>query len=314
MQHKPFKTFAEQKVILESRGLIIEKQEFLLLEKLENIGYYRLSDYLHPFRQNMGKLPTEGQRWRFRKGVRFETVWRYYLLDRRLRGVIMDAIERIEIALRVAVAYQWAQSMPSCNNPQKFVGSEKTLHTIQDSYDRSKEDCAMHYKSMGIISVKELPIWVMVQFASFGSLCRLFQYDLPDDIKERIALQWNCPNVNFFYSLFALFNEARNVSAHQGRIWNRRWTRTTKKQKGETKRVPIAKAHRDFSWEKVEPHSTAFLLLALGRILRRVAPNSQWEQRVASLLTCNLPVKSIVNEMGFPTRAMDMYWCIESKL
>ena len=46
---KPFLSYEDQVDLLESRGLVIRDREFLL-EKLTNIGYYRLSAYWYPFK------------------------------------------------------------------------------------------------------------------------------------------------------------------------------------------------------------------------------------------------------------------------
>lgn len=45
---KPAFTFEQQADLLQSRGLIADRQE--LIEKLKVVSYYRLSGYLHPFR------------------------------------------------------------------------------------------------------------------------------------------------------------------------------------------------------------------------------------------------------------------------
>ena len=58
-----------------SRGLAADREE--LIYRLKDISYYRLSGYLHPFRQTGS---DEG-----REGTHLRVVWDRYCFDRRLR-------------------------------------------------------------------------------------------------------------------------------------------------------------------------------------------------------------------------------------
>jgi abortive infection bacteriophage resistance protein len=67
---------------------------------LSNISYYRLSAYMLPFkvRDADGKVVDN-----FRPGACWDYVCSLYRFDRKLRLLIFDAIERIEIALRTQI-------------------------------------------------------------------------------------------------------------------------------------------------------------------------------------------------------------------
>ena len=75
-----------------SRGLVIpdltRARRYLTV-----ISYYRLSAYILPFQ--LGDPEHH-----FRAGTTFESVLDLYIFDRRLRLLILDAIERLEVALR----------------------------------------------------------------------------------------------------------------------------------------------------------------------------------------------------------------------
>jgi len=60
---------------------------------LQSVGYYRLSAYTLPYQ--VGK-PNH----KFKKGASFPDVLDLYVFDRQLRLLVMDAIERIEVAIR----------------------------------------------------------------------------------------------------------------------------------------------------------------------------------------------------------------------
>ena len=73
-----------------------------LVQRLKDVGYYRLSAYMAPYREyNEEGVMTE----RFSPGTTLEKAWNLYLFDRQLRLLFMDAIERIEVFLRVKIAH-----------------------------------------------------------------------------------------------------------------------------------------------------------------------------------------------------------------
>lgn len=84
---KPPLTFEQQADQLIQRGLIADRG--LLIERLSSVNYYRLSGYWFHRR-----LPDDS----FKPGTTFAAVWDQYVFDRRLRLLVMDAVERIEIA------------------------------------------------------------------------------------------------------------------------------------------------------------------------------------------------------------------------
>lgn len=75
----------------QSRGLVLPDED-RALRYLRYIGYYRLSAYVRSF---------EGtERDVLRPGTTFDEVLRLYVFDRKLRLLVLDAIERVEVALR----------------------------------------------------------------------------------------------------------------------------------------------------------------------------------------------------------------------
>ena len=95
-------TFEQQLQQLKNRGLIIENDGFAL-SQLRTISYYRLSAYWYPFRkiEQGGTIADD-----FEEGTHFDEVMTLYEFDRRLRLLVMDAIERVEVCVRTLFAYQ----------------------------------------------------------------------------------------------------------------------------------------------------------------------------------------------------------------
>ena len=99
---KPALTYEAQLALLEERGLNVPNRD-RALRWLRVIGYYRLTAYCLPF-----KIPQED---RFQPGATFEQVTDLYKFDAQLRLLVMQAIDRIEIAIRAAVTYRFAHTL-----------------------------------------------------------------------------------------------------------------------------------------------------------------------------------------------------------
>jgi abortive infection bacteriophage resistance protein len=86
-------TLDEQVESLLLKGLVADESN--LRECLGNVSYHRLSGYWHTFRN----LDADGD-WHFNPGTHFSTAWERYVFDRQLRLLTLDAIERVEVAIR----------------------------------------------------------------------------------------------------------------------------------------------------------------------------------------------------------------------
>jgi len=107
-----------------NRGLKADVDE--LSSAVSAIGYYRLKGYLVPFR----KSGTED----FKDGTAFSVVWNIYNFDRGLRHLVMDALSRIEIALRVLsfncqAAEQVARALSRAPSIRRCVCPERNGRT-----------------------------------------------------------------------------------------------------------------------------------------------------------------------------------------
>lgn len=92
--NKPPLNYSEQVKLLESRGLIIENKK-KAERLLANISYYRLSAYMLPYKVCMNGVIQDI----FKAGTTLDMVYDLYKFDRKLRLLLFDAIERIEVAI-----------------------------------------------------------------------------------------------------------------------------------------------------------------------------------------------------------------------
>ena len=87
-------SIVDQVARLTSRGM--EGDPLVMAERLSVANYHRLTAYWYPFRSSDHS---------FAPGTDFETVWRRYVFDRQLRLLVLDAIERFEVALRTQFSF-----------------------------------------------------------------------------------------------------------------------------------------------------------------------------------------------------------------
>ena len=91
--NKPPTTIKQQIALLKSNGIQIQSEN-LATHYLQFIGYYRLLGYMRSFRTH-NKIYT--------KGSTFEDVVDHYIFDKKVRILLFDAIEPIEVAIRSAI-------------------------------------------------------------------------------------------------------------------------------------------------------------------------------------------------------------------
>ncbi len=212
---KPHLTYQEQLELLKSRGLIVKDEQFAII-KLQHISYYRLSAYFLPFQSTKDK---------FDEGITFETIIELYHFDKELRILTFSAIEKIEIFLRTSVAYNFSKNHTPLGytDSENFCCDEKDfewlMRDITKETRRSKETFVKHFRDS--YTDEDLPVWMVVEIISFGTLSKLYTMLCAQTEKE-ILNEINLPSVVFKNWLHVL-SYVRNLSAHHSRLWNRQF-------------------------------------------------------------------------------------------
>ena len=282
-------TFDKQVNLLLSRGLLGDP--ILMCERLSSVNYYRLSGYLYPYR-----IPGSEN---YQAGTQFKTVWDQYAFDRRLRLLVMDAIERIEIAVRTQLAYHHAgiykdpfayANLPISLPSLKTSDHIKFLASIREETERCKKDLFVsHFRTKYGDEHADLPIWMAVEIMSFGTM-QLFYRGASHQVKQNVASHFGMPDKVFDTWLHTL-SVIRNICAHHGRLWN--------KVLGIKPFIPLQKDYPDWHTPFQIPNSRIFGVLTICRYcLSRIAPQSRWPSCVTQLLADFPDVP--VAQMGFP--------------
>lgn len=285
---KPALTFDAQADQLIARGLVAERGQ--LIEILSSVNYYRLSGYLFRFRDSTN--PDL-----FVEGTNLDEAWDHYIFDRKLRVLMMDAIERIEIAIRTALANTHAQlhgpfgyckpeHLPNLGN-DRFGNFLAKLDEAQRH--NSREVFVKHFEAKYGDTHHYLPVWMAVEIMNFGTTLTFYR-GVEKGTKRHIASRFDISD-DVLTSWLLSMNSIRNVCAHHGRLWNRTIG---------TKPMIPRQHYKHPDWHVVQLDNTkifASITVALY-MLRIIAPRSKWKTRFENLLDAhpNVPLPS----MGIP--------------
>lgn len=289
---KEWKSVGEQLALLRQRGMEVDDDQ-AAMDYLHRLGYYRLSGYWYPLRiidseasQAAGK-PVRCDD--FIAGSHFKDVVHLYIFDKKLRLLALDALERIEMAVRVDVAHllgerdRYAHENADCLHGnftkktfRKGRHRGRTAHAVwlekyQGLVERSRQlpFVAHHRQSYG----GRLPIWVAIEVWDFGLLSHFFSGLRLED-QELIADKYGAESGRAFANWLRSLNFMRNVAAHHSRMWNMNVLEL----------VPVPAG-----WPEM-PNARPFLYFCvMQKLLGTICPNSSWSERFKALLENEFP-------------------------
>ena len=300
---KPSLTLEKQLDRLIDRGLDVPDRE-RALRYLSFIGYYRLSGYMLRF-QAGGKGTA---RHNFVVGVSFEQVLNDYVFDRHLRLLTMDALERIEVAVKAVTFNHLAEQF----GPHWYL--DPSVFRSRDAHSRFVDEVREATgSSQGANSQRRTPFlnhyfskyndpplppsWMVAEVLSLGAASRAYRDLKHKNVQKAIMSRFGAPNVNVLRSWLHSLTYCRNLCAHHSRMWNRAFT-IQMEAKNEWKPHLGREGTRKF-------YGVAVLTTHLLGI---VSPGSNWPGRLRTLLLTDYP-EIPKEEMGFPERwDEDEFW------
>lgn len=222
------KTFEEQLKILRDRSMVIEDEEEAI-KVLRKANYYRLTVYALQFKNNDD----------YGNKISFNNMYKLYRFDKKLRHLLLEILETIEIQLRTYIAYSLSIKYGTEAHENEEIFKDKNLYN-------GWEDCyGVHHKGLkDEIDIeirknnKELfvrhhlkkyngrfPTWVVVEIFSFGMLSKTYSNLNTADQKE---VSKGCFGINNQLLESWLNNLAyiRNICAHYGRLYNKKMSIT----------------------------------------------------------------------------------------
>jgi abortive infection bacteriophage resistance protein len=274
---------------LAERGLEIPDPE-RAKRYLRHVGYYRLSPYAIPFQ---GGRPDHV----FARGTTFDDLLGLYAFDRALRLLVLDALERVEVAVRAALTDHmsttygdphWYMEASHFDDRRKHANLLRIIRKTSGARLAGQPEPAdgslvhrsalEHY--LTTYGSPELPpSWLMVETLTLGQLTNVIGnlsrradrsvVAASMGLTERVQESW-----------LRTYVRVRNVCAHHGRLWNLGLGV-----------YPVIPTSSSISWlapgalpdrskKRLYP-----VLVSLQSVLDTVSPCSSWARRLHDLVS-----------------------------
>ncbi|PFG28847.1 Abi family protein [Corynebacterium renale] len=303
---KPALTRSQHIDLLRSRGMDVDDET--ACQWLSYVSYYRLSAYWYPARE----FDANGRRSDiFLPGTRFRDVVELYEADRKLRTLVHDAMERIEVALRTQVGSILAEEDPlRYTDPSRFRSSFQHaawMETAQKRIHRAgkNNEAIKHYRRK---YKSRYPFWVLAEVLDFADISRLYE-GLPSRDQHQIAknlgisikldmLSKNQQRKTKAQSPLVRWMEqmtiVRNFCAHHVRLWNKSFmpvSTSALRTLPQFASLPEGQSERIFG-----------VIVVMDRLLREISPGTTWSEKISTLIFEDFMTNPLVTpgSMGFP--------------
>ncbi len=302
---KPFASLSRQiEILSEERSLPVADDD-AARKYLYTHNYYRFSGYFRFWQIN----PNMGNN-RFHRSASFGEIVRIAETDSKMRALLFEGISHIEVVTRSVLAYELAklhqenapgfylnrqtylaaQPYPSNSSElQKKVTGERNQELedkIQGLIDGILRDLSgarsasvKHYaqeKEPGIFDYSNTPIWVAVEYISFGKLSKMIELLANREPIRFLAQTLGVPLKELPETIRA-FSVLRNMCAHHAQLWNRHTAAHFPK---------IKRAIKDAQFS-VEDKSPYMGVISLKHLLQRVKPSDSVVEEIENLLAEN---------------------------
>ncbi len=291
--------------------------------KLSQIGYYRLSGFWYPCRRpkiddngdylkdEKTKLPLRLDA--FQENVNISDVIDLYLFDKKLRQLILDAVERIEIYMRSIIAHEvgkidsLAYEKEEFINPKVIQTKRKNGKVINHWFEWlsrlnhlvaiSKEDSIVSHKANN----KPIPFWAVVECWDYGLMSKYFE-NMNGRCQNLVTKRLDLDNPAMLTNWLIEIGLLRNKCAHHGRIWNRDFSNPIS-LKG-VKNDPY------FQVLNLDEHGRKKLygrIAVIWYLIKKIGPGSTWLLKIADLIDskpridcCPFTAMGFKDNSGFP--------------
>ena len=293
--NKPATSIDEQVALLKRRGMICDDEE-LVRQWLITVGYYRLSAYWLPF--EVPPRPNRTRSKQFTPATRFEHIVDVYTFDRRIRLLVTEAIERIEIALRSS----WTHRMSLDGGPHIHLDETafdsgwthaKRISAMAERVGQSRELFIAHYRDKYTTPYMP-PLWAVTELMTLGEISKWVSATANRRIGSAVAKDLGLPTRETLEGVLQATAYVRNMCAHHSRLWNRRFV----------KRMPNIKRFKndlaiDIVGEQAQTQNYLYnVLVVLARLIVHQSPDSTLPHRLATLVSSRDDDQ--LAAMGFP--------------
>lgn len=293
----------EQLSKLRSRGLIIH-DEPRVLRYLSNISYFRLSAYTRPF-----YIPSQVPH-HFIPETTFDDILTLYVFDRKLRLLLLDAIERLEVALRAQLTNTLADHYGPHGYLDPGVFDSRYNHGwLMGKLDKIVQEPRVevflqHYRQKHSNAPAHPPVWMAMELLTFKEVSTLFANLRHEQDTKRVEQHFGW-KYTLLKSWFRSLSDLRNLCAHHMRIWNREFGSSPEmpvKRPDNWVSIPISissgsPSHPD---QRVSPQRRLYMqVVVIESLMQSTNPGSSWSERLVRLLDQHPQMSR--PHMGFPS-------------
>ena len=211
---------------LQQKGMLFPDKE-AATGLFSRVSYSRLKYYWRD-------LLDEDSDGNFVEGTTFSTIIQRYAFDHKLRVILFDAIETIEVALRAKIIDYMSKAAGSGMwylDSTLFEDKQRHQNFVLDlkyEFERSTEPFAKQYISEHpdwdrySLSGDIPEAWLIIEVATFGTLSKMYK-NLKSQLPQRsaIANDFGLYSSKDFSNWIEVISLMRNIVAHHSRLWNR---------------------------------------------------------------------------------------------
>lgn len=266
---------------------------------LSFIGYFRLVGYARHMRLH-GTSDDE----RFIPGTTFENVLEIYSFDRKLRLLVFDAIERIEVSVRATLTNVmgisdgpfWLTNANNFDYGRHQKVTEEISAALGDDPKENSHKFIAHFSSK--YSEPYPPSWMLMECMSLGAISRIYKV-LRGNYRQQISKKFDLQH-DILESWLHSIAFSRNICAHHSRMWRNHYTIRPKIPKNYRSVIPDEAANRTYA-----------VCCLMHHFLKIISDGSGWAFRLRD--TIGTAPSSVSDDMGFPKDWKESpFWGIET--
>ncbi|MGO2029779.1 MAG: Abi family protein [Glutamicibacter ardleyensis] len=241
--------------------------------------------------------------------------------DRQLRLLVLEGIERIEVAVRMRTGYilgrtsAFAHEEATCfddsftrtstdSREPRASKHVQWLERVKVRRDSSDEQFVVHFRDK---YDDRIPVWALTELLELGHLSTLYRGMLQKD-SEELAAAFGVPRKKMMASWLASLNYVRNVAAHHARLFNRKLQHAPSRPK--TGAVQLLD-HLSAPEAPKADFGTYNALAIIAYLLHSIEPEPSWARKQAELFRA-FPTSHALSlqSMGVPEEwaALEL-WC-----
>ena len=258
---------------LQERGLLVSDIN-LAENHLRNIGYYRLVGYGLPFEQRNESGFRLGM---YKPNTHFDTLINVYITDRKIRILLLSAIERIEVAIRNIINHElaskyndshWYLNRDLFNESDHFTHQdllkEIKRHTLKNAEEGSekegKREVFIHHYYSQYDQPEYPPCWMVAEILPLGSWSKVYEHLAISKDRKIISRQLDLPPATLQSWLHSI-TYLRNICAHHSRLFGRKFVI----RPNQAKNTPFVDENQLFNYACI-----------VSRLLKTLSPDSEW--------------------------------------